>query len=142
MIRACEIFQTQVPPEASHPPTEGKVRVHPLDRCGAQGWEEAADLPRRCRDLSAVRGLQAPCSPTSSAGRRRASHSLHRELPGRTLQVKHLYFSPLLPFPERDCWTGQSCLSDASKSADFASCLCFTICDYLRQTGELPLGAN
>ncbi|XDB54852.1 hypothetical protein ABFV05_008468 [Capra hircus] len=35
----------QVPAEDSHPPTEGKVRVHPLDRCGAQGREGEAVLP-------------------------------------------------------------------------------------------------
>lgn len=126
VIRARETFQSQVPAEDSHPPTEGKVRVHPLDRCGAQGREGEAVLPEALPGPERSARTPGP----QLTGTRPASHSLHRELPGRTLQVKRLYFPPLFPFPERDCLTGQSCLSDASKSAGFASCLCFTVCDY------------
>lgn len=128
VIRARETFQSQVPAEDSHPPTEGKVRVHPFDMRSPRP-EGEADLPEALPGPERSARTPGPllhCGPH----RHPASHSLHRELPGRTLQVKRLYFSPLFPFPKRDCWTGQSCLSDASKSADFASCFCFTVCDY------------
>lgn len=81
VIRARETFQSQVPAEDSHPPTEGKVRVHPLDMRSPR--PEEADLPEGAAGTWAQCSDSRAAAPYPGAGHL-TSHSLHRELPGRT----------------------------------------------------------
>lgn len=98
--------------------------------------------PRCCRSkwkggpLSPVRSLfrgsapSAPCAPlpTTSTSVHPASPSLHLAENRRLTTACASFLYP--PFPRGGGWFGQSCLSDVSQSADFASCLRLPICGY------------
>lgn len=118
----------------------GKVLVRPFHRWGAQGWgvERApgAAAPNGGGGLksSAQPPLRicpsAPCAPlpTASTSVHRAFPSLHLAENRRLTTACVSFLYP--PFPRDGGWFGQSCLSDVSQSADFASCLRLTICGY------------
>ena len=120
VVRARETFQTHVNPDAHREEGRGTpTRQMGSPRLGG----------RRCRDRTQCANSRPRCFP-ASAGTRQPPPGLHRGLPSRKLKVKRMCSFSLFSFPKRGCWAGQSCLSDVSKSADFASCLCLTICDY------------
>lgn len=120
MVRAHDTFQTHVNPHAHR--EEG--RGTPTRQMGSPR------LGGRCRrDRTQCTDSRPLCFPANS-GRQQPPPGLRQGLLSRKLKVKHMCFFSLFSFPMKGCWAGQSCRSDVSKSADFASCLCLTICDY------------
>lgn len=141
VIRARETFQSQVPAEDSHPPTKGKVRVHPLDRCGAQGQREKPTCPRRCRDLSAALGLQGRCSTAGRTGTRLLTASTENSLAER-YKLSACTFPLYFPFPRGTVGLGRAAFHMLPSQQILPPAFALQSVIIPSQTGELPLGAN
>ena len=84
--------------------------------------QPAPSLPHKHRMGT---GLSQP-PPTHCRG----SFAKKKKKKKPTTKVNRMCIFSLSSFPKGHCWAGQSCLSDVSKSADFASGLRLKICDY------------